>query len=779
MKSPSKQRFNPQQQPQNAWHYPRSQLIQNLISAIQSPQDRNPSLLKSLYYLLVHWSLSPPTCDSRFEANVNMQAIKTGQCLISVSFEDLCSLSDILFKELPEMFKQFISTMRDVSTSGAQGPKSLHLNTLETAEQLNLLLRCCMVMLNLLVSDQHRLLDNGQILLSILGKLFSLYPIQRNKESTISFEKFSCQYVYEGKDCATSFNEDIVASLHFVDPVDPCLSFICNMLEVFADELLVHGQLREYFMLIDSHSSASTKLFMCRSSHGDVGSIIEVICTHFFLSFSDEEAFENYLRRLFWLHREDFRAPELSMSAALVLLLNPVMPAAPKFLQAHVISLVSESLAFAVELENKKSDVRLMHCYISAFERSVILYVKHMSTLQMNDYLTADKDSIPRLSSIGGNYQPSFESCIQPVTREKINNLINKLDNSWQTHLHDIMLRTRSELVTSSIAYIKESENILYMLFKNEIVSILSSMALKAYYAEVDGTALHATGETSVKDICLLAAILKLMSCSLLQAIRCLVHSGSLGSLKQLRDFPLCREYDSIVGIISCFQQFNIGLPVQKSFCSIVDSHQEQHKESKIMLLHFLGLLSLSFHTGLDFLVKGCISTMVALMNLFIFEDGNLDALCLNDRPQSFSSELPDNNVQEAMADKRSSFALATKFQKIQTLYLRSCIRSENGQAETSTNSSTVNNLQYVVGIEEETEETCNGKIFLDCILENSQNTSDFDDLTDFIECKKGKDYSDWLKDREKYRKWKCEKKAVLRWKMKKRTWRFRKGKNT
>lgn len=84
-----------------------------------------------------------------------------------------------------------------------------------------------------------------------------------------------------------------------------------------------------------------------------------------------------------------------------------------------------------------------------------------------------------------------------------------------------------------------------------------------------------------------------------------------------------------------------------------------------------------------------------------------------------------------------------------------------------------------VLGTEEEIEESCNGELFLRCRQKNIDRVSDFDDLAQFIECKKGKDYSSWLRGREKFRKWKGEKMAVLRWKRKKKTWRVVKGKKT
>ena len=94
-----------------------------------------------------------------------------------------------------------------------------------------------------------------------------------------------------------------------------------------------------------------------------------------------------------------------------------------------------------------------------------------------------------------------------------------------------------------------------------------------------------------------------------------------------------------------------------------------------------------------------------------------------------------------------------------------------NEQVRTSQNVSILNQMKESIdGTEEETVETCNGKIFLNCVLDDSQNLSDYDDLADFIECKQGKDYNGWLKDRQRYRNWRSQKLAVLRWKKKIKT---------
>lgn len=71
--------------------------------------------------------------------------------------------------------------------------------------------------------------------------------------------------------------------------------------------------------------------------------------------------------------------------------------------------------------------------------------------------------------------------------------------------------------------------------------------------------------------------------------------------------------------------------------------------------------------------------------------------------------------------------------------------------------------------VKEGTEDTCNGEMFLHCIIKNPTKLSDYDELADFLECKKGEDYSSWLNRRSKYRKWKYQKLTDLR-KLKKKT---------
>ena len=75
------------------------------------------------------------------------------------------------------------------------------------------------------------------------------------------------------------------------------------------------------------------------------------------------------------------------------------------------------------------------------------------------------------------------------------------------------------------------------------------------------------------------------------------------------------------------------------------------------------------------------------------------------------------------------------------------------------------------------TEKSCNGGMFLNCIIEDPKKLSDYDELADFLECKTGKNYSKWLNDREIYRNRRYQKKIDLRKNKKKTFWNFTKHK--
>lgn len=190
-------------------------------------------VLKSLYYLLVHFSLNPqhsPTHNLGFD-DLGMEIDHNG---LKASSEDTETLSGVLFEELYERFDHLFSASRDTSANDlTQG--NLQRNISEDAEIFYLLLRCCMVTLPLLVSRHNLLLEKGKVLLVLLRKLSSINTFGAENRTEITFENSVSQAcTSEDNDCRTTSTEDFVASLHFFEPSDLHTSFLRATFEVIS-----------------------------------------------------------------------------------------------------------------------------------------------------------------------------------------------------------------------------------------------------------------------------------------------------------------------------------------------------------------------------------------------------------------------------------------------------------------------------------------------------------------------------------------------------------------
>ncbi|KAL7156130.1 hypothetical protein ABFS83_03G122300 [Erythranthe nasuta] len=730
--------------------------FKTLFPGIHSPEGTKPDVLKDLYGFLDKFS-SNAKWSYKFAHEFDLEICHDG---IKLTFADINELSNVLFTHLEEKFERLFSNLcadKDLRESSSNS------GLFDAVEVVNLLFRCCMLVLTLLEPSQNLILEKLPILLGILRKSSSHHLVDNTGRNTFVFEKS----VFRENDCCTSSVEGFTASLQFLEPYDPLLFLMSTILEVFVDELYAHGQSRNYFRMINSAVYINETLFNSQSAHSDIG--IEAICNHFIISFSHKQVFEDFLNRLFCTHaielKYPYRAPALSVTTAVSLLLNPTMVSAPKYVQAHLISLVSE----AVNIKNLKPDRKLTNCFLSTFEKSVTLYMRHMSRLQTDGYSGFTSNSSHDIA------YPPFELYVTPETKNKVDSLIAKLDNDSNLDLNDSLFRMKSDMVSSCMRYVKECQNAYALSCEDEILSILSCLVLKASES-YDDEAVRPIECTTLQNIYLLASVLKLMSISLLQTIRCLRNGDELCRLKTLKDLSSCKEYKFILGAITCFRDLDISLSLQQDLSKVMMSnHPTRHVDSKMMFLHFSGLMSLSFVTGLDCLAKACLLAILALLNLFIFEEGDLDALesSSDTKNESFSFV----RFHETKTDRNSSLVVASKFQKIQSLY-SSLKNNKYNRRETLSSETLASTLDMepVAGLEEETEETSNGEVFLKCVLNMGEN-DDLDDLASFVECKQGKDYSAWFKNRKRYRCRLLEKMAVLRWKRKKKTWKTLKGK--
>ena len=95
--------------------------------------------------------------------------------------------------------------------------------------------------------------------------------------------------------------------------------------------------------------------------------MMEIICSHFLLTISGEEALQAFLNRITWVRSNNSKSLEISVIAARMLLQNPIVLSSPKLLQAHIVSLVSDVISVCVDIERMTSDPTLIGSYISFF----------------------------------------------------------------------------------------------------------------------------------------------------------------------------------------------------------------------------------------------------------------------------------------------------------------------------------------------------------------------------------------------------------------------------
>ncbi|XP_010448124.1 PREDICTED: uncharacterized protein LOC104730625 [Camelina sativa] len=702
-------------------------LFRSIASAITSSQVSHKPILERLLYFLGHSSLTQPTNSENCDIASHCWNIKlSGEQVEWISFEDVCYLSDVLFRELDRSFEFLFSTLfKRKAETCCPTEESIRLATL--------FLRCCLKIMALLLPKPELVLEKAKTVHLILSGLVR-----------VSNEDCSFVYTHDGL-------------------LDPRHTFLCTWIEVFMDEILVNKSIRGLLFLVDSASS-SCRLFP--KHHRDSVVEMEMVAAHFIISTSDAKLNEMCVERLYWKQLNAVRASQLSLSAAASLLLNPLMFSAPSFIHAHVVLLVSDAIGICV----KGLDLHHIARYIDAFEKSVGLYTNIMCK---------SEDASPGKFGVRMNKSPvAFERHLLPSTLEKVNDVTLKLTDSLGAYQISNAKRESNELVACSVAYAKESlcifDSSCSEKMLSQTLSIIGCVILRASSDDVMDSALQKYYASSMENLCLLASILKLMSCSVLQAIRVLRYWNS-HQPEAVGNVQACKEYKALMDIVQRFEQFKVQLPGQSFLRDIMESLPNSHVKSKWMLTHYSGLLSVSFALKLDFLVKGSVFGMVISMYLFILEGGDLEALgnsvCHSENPScsmpSSGSEIlaASGKAEETSVDRKQSGAVALKFHKIRTLYLGKM--SEAKDPESGPDSG--------VSVE---EESCNAESFLWCMAGKGKvKKSDVEELADFIVCEPGKDYSDWLKGRERFRKQRWNKIVPQRWNKKQKAWRENKRK--
>ncbi|KAJ4871553.1 Uncharacterized protein Rs2_46820 [Raphanus sativus] len=246
----------------------------------------------------------------------------------------------------------------------------------------------------------------------------------------------------------------------------------------FIDEVLVNSSVRDLLFLVDPAFSSCIMF----SKH-DMAVVME-------------------------MQVSPVRPPQLTMSAATSLLLDPVMFSAPRMIHAYVVLLLSDAIGICCV--KGLLDLQLFDRCIDAFDNSGIR-TTHL---------------------------------LLPSTLEKVNEVTLKLKDSWGSFQSNNGKRENDELVACSVAYAKESLSVFDSSYSenmlSQILSVLGCAILRASSDDVMDSVFQKYSASSVEDLYLLASILKLMSCSTLQVIRALRHrSEDVGDVSILQGIQI------------------------------------------------------------------------------------------------------------------------------------------------------------------------------------------------------------------------------------------------
>lgn len=191
-----------------------------------------PDVLKNLYCLL-DIMCSNSQWSGKYAVGSQDSGLEIGHNGIKLTFADICELSNVLFRQLEERFGPLFSNLCGISADEDPGESSSSSGLFEAVEVVNLLFRCCMLLLILLESSQGLLLEKWLILLKILRKLSSDNLVEKTGKHAFVFEKSVFRECAPGENgCSTSSFEGFTASLQYLEPYNPLLFLMSTMLEV-------------------------------------------------------------------------------------------------------------------------------------------------------------------------------------------------------------------------------------------------------------------------------------------------------------------------------------------------------------------------------------------------------------------------------------------------------------------------------------------------------------------------------------------------------------------
>lgn len=648
--------------------------------------------LKNLHEVLV--KLSHGQVFQQDEHGYDIHTSVCNQWLSTrLKYSDITYLSNLLYEELFRHFELlFYGIPPPVVVLDEYG--CLSPPTEGTREEFILLLLCSLVILKFLKFNMFHVFKKCQLLITMLQMLCEI-------NSTL-------QLPFQSKD-----NTDVL-----------------TILEVCLDEFTMNHDMAMDFVMAH-HVSTTDEIFVVPNHRfGKVHAIMELVSKHVIVSYHDEVTFRKFIDSLSWSSL-DVQRPAMTFDSAMSLLNYPVISTASHFLQAHLIIMASRCIG----IHNSRAlDGLIMTQYIMALEYSVLLYLGFIPKLNIFDCIFRDGST-----TSFDDARPSFNSCIQSSTSDKLRKHIDKLSDWCYTSTRGLMSKTTPEIQEDVIAYIKDCRTLIYEKIGDEVFQVLTCMVRSLLAEESKWSSKDC--KPNLGELYCISAVLKLQGSILLQLLPFLRKSRELGCT---RTSEQTAEYDFILSIISSIGHYGENKNAQKILFGAAERNNGRHSDIKLAFAHFTNLLSYSFTCKVAPLWKSCIFLMIHILDLLVIEEGNLDVFHGFMRTGHMSPCIFQANIGKEPAYRPSTIIICSNFQKVrnQIHYLKNGDNNSN---------------------------TCSGEKFLKCLPDFEENHSDFEDLADFIECTPGKNYSAYIKKRTMFRKWKFSKISAIKHSAKRR----------
>ncbi|XP_078441045.1 2-isopropylmalate synthase [Wolffia australiana] len=404
----------------------------------------------------------------------------------------LCNLSNWAFSALNGKFQEIISPPRFLP---AASPRPLLYNREPCLLQdFCTHLRSCVALLYMLDFDYNLMMEKSQILVNMLKTLCCPDEGPSSFSSQALGNKL-WSFALSNLASHRNIDEQLSGLNCEENGMDPSVPAVLSVVEVMADELLVHHSLRMHVAeLYHSHSSFVGETI-----------ILELLSSHYILSCCSGPHSIGQLFR----SSVELTSQRLSLSTAVALLGMAEVNSAPPMLLAHIILLVSRSV-----INSRNEDLAAVDCCLAAFERAAIWLASPGQT-------------------VGG---AGFDLCVRRSTRD----LVNSHRPTWAEE--SLSHQKLPHSVSACEAYLSENLGMMAAPRREEARAILDAVLCRigtGQRDDIDGVDFPLTDEATW----MAAAMLRLMGSALFR----IAAAGGLkdSALKSVRSvagqvFPTC-----------------------------------------------------------------------------------------------------------------------------------------------------------------------------------------------------------------------------------------------